>query len=55
MSGLIRIQTVCRSNGIPERFKDFVEKVDFEKNQQTSKRMKKYPGGKELNVLDAMR
>ena len=32
--------------------KELLEKIDFEKNQQTTKIMKNYPGGKELiNVL----
>ena len=28
--------------------KEFFEKVDFEKNQQTTKRMENYPVGEEL-------
>ena len=31
--------------------KEFFEKVDFEKNQQTTKNMKIFPGGKELTFL----
>ena len=31
-----------------EFLKEFFEKVDFEKNQQTVKNMKNFPGGKEL-------
>ena len=30
--------------------KEFFEKVDFEKNQRTTKSMKNFPGGKELNI-----
>ena len=30
--------------------KEFSEKVDFEKNQQTKKSMKIFPGGKELKA-----
>ena len=44
MSGLIWIQTISHSDGIPERI---FEKVDFEKNQQTTKKLENYPGGKE--------
>ena len=29
--------------------KEFFKKVDFEKNQQTTKSMKTFPGGKEFN------
>ena len=39
MSGLIWIQAVWHSDGIPERF--FLKKVDFEKNQQSCKMTQK--------------
>ena len=32
--------------------KEFFKKVDFEKNQQTTKNMKNFPGGKELTSFD---
>ena len=41
MSGLIRIQTVLHSGGI--YLKEFFEKVDFEKNRQTTKKHEKLP------------
>ena len=47
MSGLIWIQTVWHSDGMPEFFS---KKVDFEKNQQTTKSMEKSPVGKELYI-----
>ena len=31
--------------------KEFFEKVDFEINQQTTKKRKNFPGGKVLNVM----
>ena len=42
MSGLIWIQTVWHCIGIPERF---LEKVDFEKVQQMTKKHEKFPRG----------
>ena len=42
MSGLIWIQSVS----IPARI---FEKIDFEKNQQKTKKHEKFPRGKELN------
>ena len=53
MSGLIWIQAVWHSDDIPEIF--FRKKVDFEKNQKTTKRyykgMQSYPAVKKLNVI----
>ena len=34
--------------------KEFVEKVDFEKNQQTTKKHENFPGGKDLIFLAAL-
>ena len=35
--------------------RQFFEKVDFEKNQQTTEKQEKYPVGKELNLDMAKR
>ena len=48
--GLIRIQSVWHSDGIPE----FFEKVDFEKKTQTTKSMRIFPAFKELMVSKTM-
>ena len=48
MLGLIWIQTVWHSDGIPEFF---LEKVDFEKNQHMTKNMKNYLVDKELKTI----
>ena len=40
MSGLIWVELMVY-------LKECFEKVDFEKNQQTTKKLKKFPGGKE--------
>ena len=46
MSGLIWIQSVWHSDMF---LKEFFEKVDFEKNQQTTKSMQNYQAGKGFN------
>ena len=43
MSGLIVIQSVWHSDGIPERI---LKKMILKKNQQTTKNMQIYPGGR---------
>ena len=35
--------------------KEFFKKVDFEKNQQTTRKHAKFPGGKEFKVVDGNR
>ena len=45
-SGLIWIQSVWHSGGIPERI---FEKVDFEKNQQTTTKHEKFPKGQRID------
>ena len=49
MSGLIWIQTVWHSDGIPER--TFWKNVDSEINQQMTKNMQNYPVGKVLYTV----
>ena len=44
MLGLIWIQSVWHSDGIPERS---LEIVEFEKNQQTTKKHENFPRGKD--------
>ena len=48
MSGLILVQTVCHSDGIPERY--IFENVNFEEENQKS--MQNYPAYKELVKLN---
>ena len=47
MSGLIWIQTVLHSKGIPERI--YRKIFDFEKNRQMTENMQNYSVGKELS------
>ena len=49
MSGLIWIQTVWHFDGIPERI---FQKVDFEKNQQTTKKHAKLPSRQRVGLLE---
>ena len=51
MSGLIRIQTVLHSDGIPERF---FFKLILKKVSRQQKSMKNYPVGKELSGVGEM-
>ena len=51
MSGLIWIQTV---NTLIIFLKEFFEKVDLEKNQQTTKKWKKFPRGQKIKIKDPL-
>ena len=49
MSGLIWVRTVWHYDGI---LKEFLEKVNFEKNQQTAKHSEKFPS-MQSSIIDA--